>query len=259
MWAVVTLPDVPGKSVTVGDTEVYVHPISHTHDTLPLLRPGDEMKEYIQESVAEYTENGADVYMEQNLPSDYDLEDQHVQEIDDHRWAEEQYSRIWEEGEQSRKKEQYKMLAYALSAPIRAPLIWGRLWKEELFGVDEETQERREKLKKDAEYLTDPDALDEYETTTREESPPEPELRDRLWEENPVKAVVRSERSRYIAKYVVEHTDDDTDEAHVFVGGGHYTGVLHWLQEYKDGTKMRMEDAPDAHKLAEGYLQLDDE
>lgn len=248
--------DVPGEGVELDDGRtVYVHPVSHTHSMNPMFRPGEEMKEYIQDSIQEYTEDGAEVYMEQNLPSDYDLDEDYIQEIDDHDWAEQEYSKIWEEMEEEAKWKRRKALASMMTMPLKAPLAVFRMYKKQLVGPSEEEKERREKVQQDIAYLTDPDALEDYEQHSKDQ-PPEPEQRDQLWEDDPKDAVRRSERSRYIAQHVVENTE--SDEAHVFVGGGHYTGVLHWLDEYSDGTKLEEDDTPAAHKLSEGIMDLEE-
>ncbi len=157
-----TYEDVPGEGVELDDGRtVYVHPVSHTHNLNPMFRPGDEMKAYIHDEIQDYVEDGTEGYMEQNLPSDYDLDDDYTHEIDDHDWAEHEYSRIWSEMEDEAKWERRKALFSMLTLPLKTPLIMARMYKNELLGPSEEEQKRHEEVQQEISYLNDPDALDE--------------------------------------------------------------------------------------------------
>lgn len=253
------MPNLPGESVYIEktDTEVYVHPIVHTSPVNPLYRPGEKMRTYVQESVDVYLSEGAEVYMEQGLPEDFGVDDRPVHELHDQEWAEEAYPQLWEENEESLKWDRRKNLAYTLTMPLQAPRVMAQGIRESLFGKSDEQKEREERRAKERAYLTDPDALEEYETELRETTLPEPLRRDLMWEREPERAVVVTERSRHIAEHIVENAEPG--EMHVVVGGAHYTGVLHWLQEYSSGVGRTVEETPEAHRLAEGYLKLDEE
>ncbi|MCJ7429106.1 MAG: hypothetical protein MUP66_01825 [Candidatus Nanohaloarchaeota archaeon QJJ-5] len=248
------MTELPGEKVEVEGTEVYVHPVQHTDATMPIYQPSDEMREYVHDAVTSYEREGAAVYMEQNLPEEYGLDDGTVTEIDDHDWAADEYTVQWSEHQKSRKKAFWMNMGKTLVMPfVAAPKLMIEGMKEEVLGEEyiekkrKEQEERMEPLR----YLTDPDALDEYVSHLNDEQADPLEERDRLWEDDPEQAVVRSERSRYIAETVASAVDGD--EAHVIVGGGHYSGVLQWLDEYSDGTDTQPEDVNDSHAYAEGF------
>jgi hypothetical protein len=69
----------PAATVTVGETTVYVHGITHA-DT-------DAERSFLREHVADYLSEGASVYCEQGIRSMYFHDLPAVCEMDDYRWA----------------------------------------------------------------------------------------------------------------------------------------------------------------------------
>lgn len=242
----------PGESVEISDATVYVHPVLHGNSRKFLFRPNDDVKEYFREHTLSYLEDDTDVYTEQNLDYTFEIDDLDVTGINDQDWAKQEYPRIWGDQLARSKREHRKFMFRVITLPLTIPFFLAKECKYQLFGMDEETRQHREEMSKIGEQLTDPQAAEQYMAEMEADPASELEERDRLWEENPEKAVRVSERSRYMAEYVVERTE--ADEAHMLVGNSHYNGVLYWLKEYKDGVHSTIEDVPEEHMIAEGYL-----
>ncbi len=214
----------PGESVEIEGTNYEIHPVDHGLNA-PLMKPGSEIVESVQGEVEDVLSDNGEVYIEQDLKGQFDLESFDVTEIDDRSWADNQFDEYKEiDGLIGQSKTLGKVcLAVPLIAGIKGyeALTGNRVFDEEGYNgiYAREDIGELEVLKADMEARFLPTDLEE----------------EYLWETDSEKAINLIERSNRMADYIFNVSD--SEEVRAIVGGAHYPFVMDRLQEYKEGER----------------------
>jgi len=254
----------PGDAVDVGGTRFVVHGVTHA-DT-------DAERAFLREHVDRYLGGGATVYCEQGIRPMYFDDFGDVCAMDDYRWA---LSRVDErddglggdadtevdpEPPESALPESavsefegVREDVTAMAARFRETAfalihsgedVYGEAFASAFGDVasafltdheDAATGRDFEAFARSRRAAEDPTRLGELQRYYKTQFLPQPLEREWLRRHDPELEAVSHARNERMADYVVFHADGDDETIHLVVGAAHQPGVVHYLEEHRDG------------------------
>lgn len=242
--------NLPGDTVTIGETAFHVHGITHA-DT-------DAERSYLRSHVERILDGGGSVYCEQGIRPMYFQDLDPVNEVDDYAWAMQRCRDLGLDSHVGDHLEgdfpdsigsdlrsvasQFRDVTFSLIESgsdvygDRFGAVLGDIASDFLLSHEEmATGDDYTAFRKLREAATDPAALPQLQDYYRRAFLPQPLEREWLRRHDRELELFTHGRNERLAGYVLFHAPADVRDVHLVTGVAHQPGVVYYLSAYRDG------------------------